>query len=282
MLFFKNTTFFLPKFHMLAQEAAPKTCSHCKRTHTTAFKTCPTCRESNRKSQKKRKREAAEEPVPDGQKLCANCSRIQPEDQFKSKVSRRKKLTALCLTCREILRRTAINPTTTRGKCRQVWQNWKNEHVCAQCGDARQIEADHFSGNKVHHCSHYSWWACHGGAEALALELAKCQPLCGFCHRLKSDKERGTETKRCVIRRRKIINAEKLRVGVCEDCGRRCTAENSVAFDWAHKDRETKTIAIAQLVYKSKAYFDEHWLKERNKCRLLCCLCHKNETLKGK
>lgn len=269
---------------MLAQETAPKACRHnsCRRTHTTAFKMCPDCRERLRKSTRKRKLEAAEEPVPDAHKLCANCSRIQPKDQFKSKHVRRKKLTALCLTCRESNSRAAINPTTKRGKCRQAWQNWKDEHVCAQCGDARHIEADHFLGNKVHQCSEYPWWARHGGTEALALELAKCQPLCGFCHRLKSDKERGTEINRSKLRKRKIINAEKLQVGVCEDCGRRCTAENSVAFDWAHKNRETKTIAISKLVNKSEAYFAEHWLKEREKCRLLCCMCHKNETLKGK
>ena len=267
---------------MLAQEGASKACSGCKRTHTTKFKTCPHCRERVLTASRKRKREAAEEPVPDGHKRCNNCSRTQPEDQFISKYARRKKLTALCLTCRESKRRAVINPTTKMGKCRQVWQNWNDERVCAQCGDASQIEADHCSGNKVHPCSDYPWWSNHGGAEALALELAKCQPLCMFCHRLKSDKERGTQTQPCIIRKQKIINAEKLRVGVCEDCGRRCTAENSVAFDWAHKNRETKTIAISKLVNKSEAYFAEHWLKEREKCRLLCCMCHKNETLKGK
>lgn len=264
---------------MLAQEAA-KACSGCKRTHTTKFKTCPNCRERSRKSNRKRKREAAEEPTPDGHKLCTRCSRIQPEDQFISKHARRKKLTALCLSCRKNDSRAQINPTTRTGKCRQVWQKWRDENVCAQCGDARHTEADH-NGNKVECCSSYKWWSCHGGPKALTLELAKCQPLCMFCHRLKSDKERGTQTRRCILRKQKIINVEKLRLGVCEDCGRRCTAENSVAFDWAHKNRETKTIDIACLVLKSNAYFDEHWLEERSKCRLLCCMCHKDETMLG-
>ena len=269
---------------MLAQEAAPKACSHkrCKRTHTTKFKTCPNCRERVRKCQRKRKREAAEKTVPDGQKRCTMCLRSQPEDQFKSKHARRKKLTRRCLTCRGNNTRSQINPTTTTGKCRQVWQKWKDEHVCAWCGDARHTEGDHFLGNKVHDCSSYKWWSYHGGPKALTLELAKCQPLCMFCHRLKSDRERGTPTQRSILRRQKIINTEKLRVGACEDCGRRCTAEISVAFDWAHKDRKEKTTSISCIVHKSNAYFAEHWLEERNKCRLLCCLCHKEETLKGK
>ena len=271
---------------MLAQEAAPKACSRktCKRTHRTKFQQCPTCRGYHRKRKRRLKREAAEKKVPDGQKLCTKCSKFQPEDQFISRLARRKKLTALCLSCRDAQRRAHRNPTTTTGRCLKAWQRWRDEHVCAQCGDASHTEADHCSGDKVHDCSEYPWWACHGGVEALALELAKCQPLCMFCHRLKSKKERGTQKNPSVIRKRKIVNAEKLRVGFCqqEGCGRRCTAENLSAFDWAHLDRKTKTIGIANLPHKSKAYFAEHWLEERNKCRLLCCMCHKEETLKGK
>jgi len=268
---------------MLAQEGASKVCSQktCTRTHTTTFKACPACLESYKKSKKKRKRKAAEAdkkvPVPDGQKRCTNCSHIKPKNRFKPMHARRKKLTTLCLTCRESQSRTAINPTTKKGNCRDVWQNWKKSNKCAQCGDARHTEADHL-GDKVHDCSHYSWWSCHGGVEALTLELAKCQPLCRFCHRLKSDKERVTCTRPSRIRMRKIINAEKLRVGVCQECGRRCTAENSVAFDWAHKHRDTKIIAISRFVRKSKAYFKKHWREERKKCRLLCCMCHADET----
>jgi len=231
---------------------------------------------------RKRKRKAAEAdkkvPVPPGQKRCTKCKHIKLENQFKPMHVRRKKLTALCLTCRESKRRSRINPTTKSGECRKVWKDWKDEHACAQCGDARHTEADHL-GDKVHACSDYKWWARHGGVEALELELKKCQPLCRFCHRLKSDKERGTCTHPSKIRKQKIINAEKLRVGVCQECGRRCTAENSVAFDFAHTDRETKIIAISRLVCKSKAFFDDNWQEERKKCRLLCCMCHADETL---
>jgi len=272
---------------VLAQEGASKVCSqkNCKRTHTTTFKTCPACREIAKKSQRKRKRKADEAdkkvPVTKGHKRCTHCKHIWLEDQFKSKRVRRQELTAWCLTCRNVLRRTEINPTTKKGKCRKVWRNWKKSNECAQCGDGRHTEADHL-GDKVHRCSHYSWWACHGGVEALALELKKCQPLCRYCHRLESDKERGTETRPSRIRMRKIINQEKLRVGACQECGRRCIAENSVAFDFAHTDRDTKTIDISQLVHKSEAYFDEHWQKERDKCRLLCCMCHADETQSGR
>lgn len=70
-----------------------------------------------------------------------------------------------------------------------------------------------------------------------------------------------------------------MKVGSCERCGRVVTSENVTAFDWAHKDRATKTISISDLVYKSKAYFQKQWPIERAKCELLCCMCHKDETL---
>ena len=72
----------------------------------------------------------------------------------------------------------------------------------------------------------------------------------------------------------------KLRVGVCQrGCGRKVTAENLTAFDWAHMDRSTKTTNISTLCHKSKkAYFKKQWPIERLKCELLCCMCHKTET----
>ena len=261
---------------------ASKKCSRkrCKLMHATTFKTCPTCRAYRRKSKKKRKRLATEQIVPDGYRLCTECSRIQPEDQFISRHARRKKPTNTCQLCRDTQHRTQRNPETLLGQCRQVWLDWKKDKTCAHCGCSDAIEADHYLGKKVRACSDWKWWACHGGPEALKEELATVhQPLCRPCHRIKSKKERGVQTQPGRIRRRKIINDEKLRVGVCEcGCDRKVTPENVCTFDWAHKDRATKTIRISQLVYKTEAYFQKQWPIERVKCRLLHSICHKAET----
>lgn len=260
---------------------ASKKCSHktCKRMHATKYKTCPTCRANIRKSLKKRRRLAVEQTVPDGHRLCNCCSHIKPEDQFISRYARRKKPTNTCQLCRDSAYRSDTNPETLKGQCRQVWLDWKKDNVCAHCGCSDAIEADHYLGKKVRQCSDWPWWACHGGPEALKRELAKCQPLCRSCHRIKSKKERGAWTTPCRIRRQKIVNDEKLRVGACEcGCDRKVTPENVQTFDWAHKDRATKTIRISQLVLKSEAYFQKQWPIERAKCRLLHCLCHKAET----
>lgn len=269
-----------------AEVIAPKKCSSntCKRMHATTFKNCPRCREIARKSVKKRKRLAAQKIIPAGHRLCAKCSRVKPEDRFESRHARRKEPTAWCRTCRDTDHRSQTNTDTKVGQCRQVWFDWRDSHTCAHCGETRYIEADHLRGKRdpdtdyVHKCSDYTWWACHGGVPAQKKELKKCQPLCKFCHRLKSKKERNSQRQASRIRRRKIVNAEKCRVGACERCNRRCTPENVVAFDWAHKDRATRTIYISQLVYKTEDYFQKQWPIERAKCKLLCCLCHKDDT----
>jgi hypothetical protein len=156
--------------------------------------------------------------------------------------------------------------------------DWKKAHNCKQCGTNNHIEADHLR-DKVKNCSSYPYWASNGGTEALKAELAKCQALCRFCHRLKSTKERGTNTTRQRSQQRKIIDAEKLRVGACQrGCGRKVTVENITAFDWAHMDRSTKTTNISALWQGKKAYFKKQWPIERLKCELLCCMCHKTET----
>ena len=260
---------------------ASKKCSQhsCKRMHTTKYKTCPTCRSVARKSLKKRRRLAAEQIIPDGHRLCTDCSRIQPEDQFISRYARRKKPTTTCQLCRDIQYRSKMNPETLMGQCRQVWLDWKKDKTCAHCGCSDAIEADHYLGKKVRACSDYSWWACHGGPEALKEELAKCQPLCAPCHRIKSKKERNATTRPYILRRRKIVNDEKLFVGACEcGCDRKVTPENVQTFDWAHKDRATWTIHISTLAKKSEAYFQSQWPIERAKCRLLHNICHKAET----
>jgi len=258
----------------------PKVCSRktCRREHDTKFKLCPHHRELGRRSLKRRKNKSKH--VPRGHRKCTNCLRVQPEKQFQSMYVRRVKLTAWCLTCRDSNHRSERNPNTTTGQCRQVWFQWKKDKKCAHCGTDRHVQADHCrGGKKVHICSDYHWWAGNGGPEALQRELVeKCQPLCMFCHRVKSNEERGTQKRPSYIRRRKIINDEKLRVCACETCDRTVTPKNVQWFDWAHRDRVTKTIHISALVYKSEETFQTRWPIERAKCKLLCCLCHQDET----
>lgn len=252
-------------------------CSRCKRPNGTVFKTCERCRESQRKYD--RKKSNATPVCPPGQRYCTNCGHIKPEDQFKSRHPRRQTLTRRCQTCRQTLARALINPTTTTGKCKARWEEWKANNPCVVCNetDTYLIEADHLR-DKVHRCGDNRYWACHGGVPALEKELEKCQSLCCWCHRLKTKRERRTTTNVTKVKRQAIVNAEKLRRGKCLRCPRRVTLETCCAFDFDHSDRSTKVIELSQLVKKSQAFFDQHIDSELKACDMLCCNCHKKKT----
>ena len=254
-------------------------CSQCKHPNGTTFRKCERCREIQRKHN--RKKFNATPVCPPGQRYCKQCGHIKPEDQFKPRHPRRQTLTKWCQTCRQSDARSQINPTTNYGKCRVRWEEWKAKNPCVVCGESNPqlIEADHLR-DKVHKCSDASYWANHGGVPALEKELGKCQSLCCWCHRLKSDRERRTNTNATHLKRRAIINAEKMQRGKCLRCPRRVTLETCCGFDFDHRDASTKVIDLSQLVYKSQAFFDQHIESELKACDLLCCNCHKKKTIK--
>lgn len=255
-----------------------KRCSRCKHPNGTTFKCCDRCREKARK--RMQKIFDATPVCPLGQRYCKQCGRIKPEDQFKSRHPRRQTLTKSCKTCLQIKSRSDINPTSKYGMCKARWEEWKANNPCIVCGenDTQLIEADHLR-DKVYQCGDIAYWVSHGGVPALEKEVEKCQSLCRWCHRLKSDRERGTQKKKIRLKRRAIINAEKMRRGKCLRCPRHVTLETCCGFDFDHLDETTKVISVSQLVYRSQAFFDQHIDSEIKKCDLLCCNCHKKKTL---
>ena len=262
-----------------------KKCSKktCPRHHDTKYKTCEVCRERARVNSRKRKRLAEKLTVPEGMRLCKQCSHFKAIDDFKSKVNRRKKLTTHCKSCREIISKSHKNPTTKQGACRAFWIEWKKQQTCVGCGlkDWRVIEADHYVGKKVDHVSETRYWASHGGVEAMKKELKQCAPRCRFCHRVITKKRHdlkwnleGRKQKPCIKRRRDQINQIKLKMEACVVCNRKVTKETCVAFDFDHKDESSKVIGIGKSVYKTEAVFQRHMCEEIPKCTLKCGNCH--------
>ena len=265
-----------------------KLCSNhsCTRHHDTKYKWCETCLETARRSQKKRKRLAAQLDVPDGMRLCKGCSRIKPIIDFTSKMYRREKLTTTCQSCRESQSKSQKNPTTSNGACRTFWTEWKKEQTCVDCGcnDSRVIEADHV-GKKVEGVSQTRYWVRHGGVEAMKKELKHCQTRCKCCHRvitkIRHDLKREMEGRKqnsTARRRQDQINQIKLKIGACVVCVRKVTKETCVAFDFDHKDESRKVIGISQSVYKPKAVFQRTMREEIPKCTLKCSNCHHIKT----
>jgi len=243
------------------------------------FKLCQGCRDALKKSDRKRKRAAAEAVAKEGHRHCMGCCREWPLEQFESFVNRRAKLTTWCASCRAMKSKCHISETTKVGQCKKLWEEWRDSHGCLHCGTTDCIEADHL-GEKVHECSDYPWWACHGGVEALKKELAtKVRPLCRFCHRVHSSVQRGISKNPTRAKKRRYVNALKMRIGCCQVCKRKVTPETLCAFDFNHLDPETKRDDISTMVrrYKLNEFF-EYIDPEIQLCRLECANCHRKFT----
>ena len=263
----------------------PKVCSKpkCKRLTEGKYKRCQRCRDIKKKSERKRRERAAKATARDRYRYCKCCSQEYPLAQFKSVVSRRKTLTAWCATCRVILSKSQKKESTKTGQCRQVWFDWKKDKSCELCGyTGLAIEADHIhrggKKRKIHICSDYAWWVCHGGVPALKKELSPSivRPLCIFCHRLVTQSKNGTTENSTRLKKRAYVNKIKLKIGECELCKRKIKGEKECcAFDFDHIDKELYRDAIGTMVhrYPLKRFF-ECVDSEIAKCRLICCICH--------
>ena len=264
----------------------PKVCSNgkCKRLAEGKYKWCQGCRHSAKKSQKKRKEKLAKATARDGYKYCKNCCREFPlMTHFTSSHSRRKTLTSYCVSCRASQNKSQRKKTTKRGKCRKLFENWKKDKSCELCGyKGNNMEADHRRGQKIHDCGDYAWWAYHGGASALEAELEnKCRPLCTFCHRLVSQQERGVLKNPSLIKKKLYVNAIKLKIGECQVCKRQVLEEQCCAFDFDHIDAKLKQEGIGKMVNSySLKRFKQYIDLEIAKCRLICCMCHRDHTRK--
>ena len=113
-----------------------------------------------------------------------------------------------CDVCRDSDKRSHVNPTTKKGKCKAYWEELKKTtfHTCIDCGATRCVEADNvvsdadravlFEQGKVlvpkhHKLSDYPWWACHGGVEGMKLEKDVCVGRCRMCHVLQPTSSAG-------------------------------------------------------------------------------------------
>ena len=154
----------------------------CNRETVGGFRQCQHHRDIRKKSSRKFREKATKRIAKEGHRICAKCHREKPEHQFKSCISRRKTLVKLCATCRATQSKSQRNETTNVGKCRKSMGGLEGLAELSECaaivGSASRPIIP--SGEKVHNCSEYAWWARNGGPEALRKELSKCRPLCTF------------------------------------------------------------------------------------------------------
>lgn len=209
-----------------------------------------------------------------GYRRCKYCKLEKQNIYFLSKHQRRKNFTVACTLCRK-KKRTC----SKREMCKNFYESWKKSVSCLSCGinDYRIIQADHI-GLKTYALSQSQYWASNGGIAAMETELKKCQPLCGFCHRLKTTRMSGTDNNPTRVKRINKINEMKLKLGKCVNCDKKVTLETCSAFDFDHIDPKNKTIMVSSLKRVNKKTFTYIFEHEISKCRLLCCNCHHIHT----
>jgi hypothetical protein len=186
----------------------------------------------------------------------------------------------LCPPCQEV----SLKLSPKKEACKAEWKTMRTEAGrCATpgCGengpDAWQVlQANHLDPEtKVHILSDYTWWGRQADTpeECVAemrKEVAKCEFICGFCHKLDEHSHSGnrngdpdemllgkqgkTATKeekkqynarhhaKILFPKQQFVDAEKLRRGCCANpaCRRLVTPETCVAFPFDHRDESTK------------------------------------------
>jgi len=250
--------------------------------------------------------------------------------------------TALCLNCRTKVKERRENPDSPAGKCLAEWERMKREifHTCGECSGTRAIEANHAAQysdkmkeynaivasegveaaearipkaeRKIERLSQDTFWATHGGVEAMRAEARKCAPLCRMCHALDPSSTSANENRadpdnakrenyatqyrfniawnqaKYAKEKRNYNYTLKRAVGRCEraDCPRDgpsggvCSAGFEQCYDWDHTDETTKECGISKLCSDNKSFATAKPLidAERAKCRLLCANCHKTRS----
>jgi hypothetical protein len=187
-----------------------------------------------------------------------------------------------CPPCQEV--HNKLTPKVEA--CRTEWVRMRKEAgVCATPGcrengpDAWEVlQANHLDPTtKVHILGDYTWWAkgewtVEQCVAEMRKEAAKCNFLCGFCHKLDEhstsgnrngdpatmppgkqgktaskdeiDQYKARHSAKICFPKQQFVDAEKLRRGCCANpaCRRLVTPETCPAFPFDHRDESTKLI----------------------------------------
>lgn len=259
-----------------------KVCTRCNREATGKYKLCGRCREYSRKTKRKRKERASRLIPEKGHRWCVHCKRQWPIEHFQSVQNRRKKLTTTCATCRLMIGKSQRGQGSVLGQCKLVYEQWKVGKVCEICHIAGGVlDADHIDrSTKIHRCSAYSWWACHGGPEKLREELLKCRPLHPECHRLHTKTQFSERKQASLVEKQHYVNEAKLMISCCALCKKKVYKKTVFCFEFDHLNPdEAYECRISKMVatYSLKRFY-ALIEKELERCRLVCISCHRTHT----
>lgn len=152
--------------------------------------------------------------------------------------------------------------------------NLTSRSKCEICGldDPFLLEWHHFNPESkefsvaisVHEPNKYS-------DDIILKEVDKCQILCRNCHRVIRQRKDFKNLKYTKLQITKInfIDTSKINSN-CLVCGLQCNENNSIIFDFHHRDPKTKRFSLS----RSYMYSSYKTQNELDKCDLLCASCH--------
>ncbi len=183
-----------------------------------------------------------------------------------------------CRSCSNKISNDAFHRNNGHAYQRTKWiyKYGKSCKICG-CSDINLLEFDHIDPDKK------KYNICQmTGSKKLLIEAEKCQLLCIWCHRLRSQEQRNNMslnqytpyTPYTVTK--DFVDGIKLAIGCCQSCERTVYPDETMCFDFDHLNPSTKFMNISQMI--SNHHSNEHIIEEIQKCWLLCCICHKLKT----
>ena len=157
--------------------------------------------------------------------------------------------------------------------CYEFLEQCKKEAgQCAECDETniRLFEFAHYDRSfktiDMSHCK---------DLDKIKEELLVGRWLCINCHRTETLNEVPRDKNPVKIRNREYVNDVKLAIGCCKLCNIKVTETTTHHFEFDHVDQSTKSNEIAQLMNRNINIIKA----EIEKCRLLCCKCHRLHSI---
>lgn len=165
------------------------------------------------------------------------------------------------------------NIAQKKQECRDYLRELKKKQsMCATCYETNTLlfEFAHFDRKykeiDVHECC---------DIKKLKKELFSGIFKCIWCHRLETRNEVPKNKNPTIMIKIDYVNNIKKNIGKCQLCEIEVTDETLCCFDFDHLNPETKIKEISQMVRNPI----ERIQTEIDKCRLLCCKCHRLHTI---
>ena len=224
-------------------------------------------------------------------KVCTKCGVEFPIKSHFVTVSNRKR-TVRCLICRR-------RDTARTGKQTVRYAHYLDRKIaiaadvggCVICKEKCTdiLDFDHLDRSKKRFLISQWYRLSKYDEQDLEDEITNTRILCAYHHRIHTQHQWDARSdlpnmsahamykKNFTKMKKDKLHNIKMEIGKCAICEKRVDEKECCAFDFDHLDIYEKHQPISRMYY---GYKWERVLSEIQKCRLLCCNCHRKETLK--